>query len=204
MVQEPVDAIAVGRLQMVDLEKGFLQYFEITTYLEGLLLYQSDSLQRESLEIIAYRTQVLRQRHRASIFTDENPVAQALAAYRKQAAAGRIQTNEVMLVRNTDELARQVIRPAMIPTDQPATGCAGIIAHDRPAPMPARIIKSVDLIVLVPNEQNRRTGSLPQFVATALRKLVLVPCVQPGLFPEMLAFEFLKPRIRIAATGNVG
>ncbi len=60
-----------------------------------------------------------------------------------------------MLVRYADELAGQVVGPAMIATDQLATGGSGIVADDRSTPMPAGIVESVDLIVLIPNDQYR-------------------------------------------------
>ena len=92
----------------------------------------------------------------------------------------------------------------MISTDELAFDRAGIVSHNRSAPVLAGIVESIDLIILVPNEQNRRSGSGPQLVAAAFWKLIFMPGVQLGCRPQRLTFECLKRRVRIAAAGNVG
>ncbi len=155
MVQESVNGIAVGRFQMVNLEKGLLQNFEVATYLEGLLLHQIDCLQRKALEVLEYRTEVLGQWRYRSIFANKNPVTQTLATYRNQASASHIQTDKIFLVRDANEFAGQVVCPSVIPADKLAADGAGVVPHNRPTPVAAGIVESVELIILISNDQNR-------------------------------------------------
>ena len=158
VIEEAIDRVLVYRFQVVDLEERIEQYLDVAGDVVARRVHVPDGVEVELREMSRYRAQVLEQRLRLGVLVDEHPVAEALAADGNEPVLVEIEANEVPPVTQVDELAFEVVGPAVVAADEAAASLAAGILDQRPAAVAARVVEGPYLVVLAANDQDRRAG----------------------------------------------
>ena len=108
-----------------------------------------------------------------------------------------------MAISHGQQLTVVAVGPTVILADQ-ARPLAFGVGDDWGTPMAAGVVKGIDRAAVGVNEDHRLTRVFPQPEAAGLRDFVDVSGQQPGLAPDVALFEFEKPWVRVASTGQVG
>src|SRR3984957_15861571 len=198
MVEKPVHRTLVNRLQMIDLEEGIQQHFDVALDVEAFLRDQPPSLRLKLFPVLVKRFHMPQKRFSLGTFIDKHPVVELFAAHADQRARRHVERGEVALVAQVHQLAFERIGPAVIAADQAVDLTAGSL-HQRSAAMPAGVVESADDIVLAAHDEYGCAGLLPEQEAAGLRQLVDMAGIEPAPMPQMLRLEFEKFGVRVAA-----
>ena len=82
MIEETIDGVGMDRLEVIDLEEGVEQDLDVALHRIALAVHEAHLLRLDLLEHRRHRAKMREQRFGVQVFIDEDPIAEAFAAYR--------------------------------------------------------------------------------------------------------------------------
>ena len=192
----------MDRAGVVHLQEGFGEDLPVATELD---VFDVDHPKRRFGHLgqqPRQRIQPLEQRPGVRIEVDEVPAAPGLGTHRWKAPFALVEIDEVALVGYPNQLPCQVVAPRVELTCQHARRSA-TAAHDRRAPMAARVVEGAHHAILPTSEQNRSTNDVAQLVAAGAWELGVMSGIQPHPLEQVLMFQLLEHGVGVTPERQV-
>lgn len=145
--------LGMYRVNVINLEKIIPQGFPVAVHTNGLHRFQLEFFQRKTFKLFGKGTQISQQRFRVVPKVEKDKASPDLTVNRYEATGGFVQSSEIVIFGNRHERTIQMVTPCMVGADQMALFTTRF-CYQRRATMPAGIVKSPNLILCIPADNN--------------------------------------------------
>ena len=198
-----VDTARVGLLDVVGLHEGLLGGLPVHRQALAHVGFDVAVLDVEVLEVLRQHAQKLLEGLGVVIEVDEHEPAPGAHPHGPQAVAVGAHVGEVPVFRQVDQLAVQVVLPAMKRAFEGLAETRGLRVAQRRAAVHAGVAERLDRAVLVAHHNGRQRANVVNVVVARLRDVLLPASHLPNPRPQLVEFRLQEFLGGVVGVGDV-